>query len=290
MAAIMFGIFLGLLVALVIPWTHKTVRPAQASPTPQASVVPQTPAIQPAQTFTPALRSPSPALSQPFSDNDLPRLAGTWNQSFDDARATPLTELFAGTPVGNIAMAALTNSQAVHRLIISDMGMIEIRDEPEDTGTYVFERGSLTLVSNRTQRSDRYQYKLSVATAAIPMVAAGPGDGLLDLTGFSSYPTRWVRKTVGDPQSLLGVWTTPLLTFVTGSHIVFVYTPGTLEFKADQTYVLGLTRTQTGTVKAVNGVYTLTSGLASAQGNYQFEGSDQFVDTQARNTSVWKRQ
>jgi hypothetical protein len=289
-AAIMFAIFLGLLLALAIPWNHKTVRLAQSSTTPQSSVVPQTSVIPPAQTLTPALRSPNPALSQPVSNNDLPRLAGTWNAFFGDARATPLTELFAGTPVGNIAMAALTNSQSVHQLIITDTGMIEIRDEPEDTGTYLFERGSLTLVSNRTQRSDRYQYKLSIATTAIPLVAAAPGDGLLDLPGFSSYPTRWVRKADGDPESLIGFWKTPLLTFVTGSHIVFVYTPGTLEFRADQTYVLHLTRTQTGTLKAANGIYTLTSGLLSAQGSYRFEGNDQFTDTQARTTSIWKRQ
>jgi hypothetical protein len=68
------------------------------------------------------------------------------------------------------------------------------------------------------------QYKLSVTTAAIPLVMAGPGDGLLDLTGFSSYPTRWVRKGDGNPESLVGFWKTPLLTFVTGSHIVFLYT------------------------------------------------------------------
>jgi hypothetical protein len=82
---------------------------------------------------------------------------------------------------------------------------------------------------------------------------------------------------------------TPLLTFVTGSHIVFVYTPGTLEFSSDRTYFLHLTRIQTGTLKAANGVYTLTSGLLSAQGNYRFEGSDQFVDTQSGTTAVWKR-
>jgi hypothetical protein len=122
------------------------------------------------------------------------------------------------------------------------------------------------------------------------LVAAGPGDGLLDLTGFASYPTRWVRKADGNPESLIGFWKTPILTFVTGSHIVFLYTPGTLEFKADQTYILHLTRTQTGTLKAANGIYTLTSGLASAQGNYRFEGSDQFVDVQAGTTSIWKRQ
>jgi hypothetical protein len=119
---------------------------------------------------------------------------------------------------------------------------------------------------------------------------AGPGDGLLDLTGFSNYPTRWVRKGDGNPESLVGFWKTPLLTFVTGSHIVFLYTPGTFEFKADQTYVLHLTRAQTGTLKATNGIYTLTSGLLSAQVNYQFEGSDTFVDTQGKTTSIWKRQ
>jgi hypothetical protein len=295
-AAITLAIFFGFLLALVIPWNHRAANLTQASSTPPSSVVPQTSVIPqtsvtpPAQAITPALNRPTPALSQPFSENDLPRLAGTWNQFFDDARATPLTDLFARTPVGNIAMAALTNSQSVHQLIISDAGLIEIRDEPEDTGTYSFARGSLTLVSNRTQRSDRYQYRTSVASAAIPLVAAGPGDGLLDITGFSSYPTRWVRKAVGDPQSLVGVWKTPLLTFVTGAHIVFVYTPGTLEFRVDQTYVLHLTRTQTGTLKAANGIYTLTSGLASAQGNYQFESNDQFVDTQANTTSIWKRQ
>jgi hypothetical protein len=303
-AAITFAIFLGLLLALVIPWNHKTVSLTQLSPktqypvvprsyvvpaTPQPSVGPQTTVIPPVQTSTPALSTPTPALSKPSSDNDLPRLAGTWNQSFDDSRATPLTDLFAGTPVGNIVMAALTNQQSVHQLIISDTGLIEVREEPEDAGTYSFERGSLTLVSNRTQRSDRYQYRISVATAAIPLVAAGPGDGLLDLTGFSSYPTRWVRRANGDPQSIVGLWKTPLLTFVTGSHIVFLYTPGTLEFRADQTYVLRLTRTQTGTLKAANGIYTLTSGLSSSQGNYQFEGSDQFADTQGRVTSIWRR-
>ena len=288
--AVTFATILGLLLALVIPRNHKTTRLAQQSPAPQSSVVPQTSVIPPVQTVTPALHTPTPTLSQPTSDDDLPLLAGTWNESFDDARATPLTQLFAGTPVGNIAMAALTNSQSVHQLIITAPGMIEIRDEPEDTGTYSFARGYLTMISNRTRRSDRYQYKLSVATAAIPLVAAGPGDGLLDLTGFASYPTRWVRKADGNPESLIGFWKTPLLTFVTGSHIVFLYTPGTLEFKADQTYNLHLTRTQTGTLKAANGIYTLTSGLASAQGNYRFEGSDQFVDIQAGTTSIWKRQ
>jgi hypothetical protein len=286
--AITFAIFLGLLLALVVPWNHKTARLAQQWP-PQSTVVPQTSVIPPVQTATPALSTPTPTVSQPGSDNDLPLLAGTWNQSFDDARATPLTELFAGTPVGNIAMAALTNGQSVRQLIITSTGMIEIREEPEDAGTYSFARGYLTLISGRSQRSDRYQYKLSVANVAIPLVMAGPGDGLLDLTGFSSYPTRWVRKGDGNPESLVGFWKTPLLTFVTGSHIVFLYTPGTLEFKADQTYVLHLTRTQTGTLKAANGIYTLTSGLLSAQGNYQFEGPDQFVDTQARTTSIWKR-
>jgi len=186
-------------------------------------------------------------------------------------------------------MAALTNSQSVRQLMITETGMIEIREEPEDTGTYSFARGYLTLISSRTQRSDRYQYKLSVTNAAIPLVMAGPGDGLLDLTGFSSYPTRWVRKGDGNPQSLVGLWKTPLLTFVTGSRIVFLYTPGTLEFKTDQTYVLHLTRTQTGTLKATNGIYTLTIGLLSAQGNYRFEGSDEFVDIQGKTTSIWKR-
>lgn len=288
--AVTFATILGLLLALVIPRNHKTTRLAQQSPAPQSSVVPQTSVIPPVQTVTPALHTPTPTLSQPTSDDDLPLLAGTWNESFDDARATPLTQLFAGTPVGNIAMAALTNSQSLHQLIITAPGMIEIRDEPEDAGTYSFARGYLTMISNRTQRSDRYQYKLSVATAAIPLVAAGPGDGLLDLTGFASYPTRWVRKADDNPESLIGFWKTPLLTFVTGSHIVFLYTPGTLEFKADQTYTLHLTRTQTGTLKAANGIYTLTSGLASAQGNYRFEGSNQFVDIQAGTTSIWKRQ
>jgi hypothetical protein len=93
-----------------------------------------------------------------------------------------------------------------------------------------------------------------------------------------------------EARGIVGLWKTPLLTFVTGSHIVFLYTPGTFEFKADQTYVLHLTRTQTGTLKATNGIYTLTSGLLSAQGNYRFEGSDTFVDTQGRTTSIWKRQ
>ena len=288
--AITFATIVGLLLALVIPWSHKTPRLAQQSPHPQSSAIPQTSVIPPVQTVKPALRTPTPALSQPASDNDLLLLAGTWNQSFDDARATPLTELFAGTPVGNIAMAALTNSQSVRQLIITAAGMIEIRDEPEDTGSYSFARGYLTLISNRTQRSDRYQYKLSAATAAIPLVAAGPGEGLLDLTGFASYPTRWVRKADGNPESLVGFWKTPLLTFVTGSHIVFLYTPGTLEFRADQTYILHLTRTQTGTLKAENGTYTLSIGLASAQGSYRFEGSDQFVDVQAGTTSIWKRQ
>jgi TIR domain len=288
--AITFAIILGLLVALVIPWNHKTTRLAQQSPPPQSSVVPRTSAIPPVQTATPALSTPTPVVSRSTSDNDLPLFAGTWNQSFDDARATPLTELFAGTPVGNIAMAALTNNQSVRQLIIAGAGMIEIREEPEDTGTYSFARGYLTLISSRTQRSDRYQYKLSVANAAIPLVMAGPGDGLLDLTGFSSYPTRWVRKGDGSPESLVGSWKTPLLTFVTGSHIVFLYTPGTLEFRADHTYVLHLTRTQNGTLKATNGIYTLTSGLLSSQGNYQFEGSDEFVDIQGKTTSIWKRQ
>jgi TIR domain len=288
--AITFAIILGLLLALVIPRNHQTTRLAQQSPLSQSTVVPQTSVIPHVQTITPALRTPTPTLSQPASDNDLPLLAGTWNQSFDDARATPLTELFGGTPVGNIAMAALTNSRSVHQLIITSTGMIEIREEPEDTGTYSFARGYLTLISNRSQRSDRYQYKLSVANAAIPLVMAGPGDGLLDLTGFSNYPTRWVRKGDSNPESLVGSWKTPLLTFVTGSQIVFLYTPGTFEFKADQTYVLHLTRTQTGTLKATNGIYTLTSGLLSAQGNYQFEGSDTFVDTQGKTTSIWKRQ
>ena len=164
--------------------------------------------------YTGAFHPYPPALTQPASDNDLPLLAGTWNEWFDDARATPLTELFAGTPVGNIAMAALTNTQSVHQLNITGTGLIEIRDEPEDTGTYSFARGYLTLISNRTRHSDRYQYKLSVATAAIPLVTAVPGDGLLDLTGFSSYPTRWVRKADGNPESLVGFWKTPLLTFV----------------------------------------------------------------------------
>ncbi len=131
--------------------------------------------------------------------------------------------------------------------------------------------------------------KKSVAVGSLPLIAAVPGDRLLDLTGFSSYPTRWVRKSDGNPQSLLGIWKTPLLTFVTGSHIVFVYAPGTLEFSSDRTYFLHLTRIQTGTLKATNGVYTLTSGLLSAQGNYRFEGSDQFVDTQSGTTAVWKR-
>ena len=287
---IMFTTILGLFLAMVIPWNPKPPRIAQQSPPPQSTVVPQTSVIPPVQTVTPALSTPTPALTQPASDNDLPLLAGTWNEWFDDARATPLTELFAGTPVGNIAMAALTNTQSVHQLNITGTGLIEIRDEPEDTGTYSFARGYLTLISNRTRHSDRYQYKLSVATAAIPLVTAVPGDGLLDLTGFSSYPTRWVRKADGNPESLVGFWKTPLLTFVTGSHIVFLYTPGTLEFKTDKTYVLHLTRTQTGTLKAANGIYTLTSGLLSAQGNYRFEGSDQFVDTQASATSIWKRQ
>ena len=80
-----------------------------------------------------------------------------------------------------------------------------------------------------------------------------------------------------------------VLTFVTGSHIAFVYAPGTIEFSSDRTYFLHLTRIQTGTLKATNGVYTLTSGLLSAQGNYRFEGSDQFVDTQSGTTAVWKR-
>ena len=74
---------------------------------------------------------------------------------------------------------------------------------------------------------------------------------------------------------------TPLLTFVTGSHIVLVYTPGTLEFRPDKTYFLHLIRIQTGTLKATHGVYTLSVGLASAQGNYRFEGANQFADTQA---------
>jgi hypothetical protein len=288
--AVTFAIILGLLLALVIPWNHRTTRLAQHSPILQSSVAPQISVVPPVQTATPALRTPTPALSQSTSDNDLSLLAGTWNQSFDDARATPLTELFAGTPVGNIGMAALTNGQSVHQLIITGTGMIQIRDEPEDTGTYSFARGYLTLISSRTQRSDRYQYKFSVATAAIPLVMAGPGDGLLDLTGFSSYPTRWVRKGDGNPESLIGFWKTPLLTFVTGNHIVFLYTPGALELKADQTYVLHLTRSQTGTLKAVNGIYTLTIGFLSAQGNYRFEGSDQFVDIQGNTTSIWKRQ
>jgi hypothetical protein len=290
LVAVTFATILGLLLALVIPRNHKRTTLAQQSPLPQSSVVPQTSVIPPVPTVTPALHTPTPALSESSSDNDLPLLAGTWNESFDDARATPLTNLFAGAPVGNIAMAALTNSQSVHQLIITATGVIEIRDEPQDTGTYSFARGYVTLISNRTERSDRYQYKLSVATGAIPLVAAGPGDGLLDLTGFASYPTRWVRKADGNRESLIGFWRTPLLTFVTGSHIVFLYTPGTLEFKSDQTYILHLTRTQTGTLKAASGIYTLTSGLASAQGNYRFEGSDQFVDTQAGTTSIWKRQ
>lgn len=288
--AITFAITLGLLLALVIPWNHQKTRLARQSLLPQSTVVPQTSVVPPVQTITPALRTPTPALSQSASENDLPLLAGTWNQSFNDARSTPLTELFAGTPVGNIAMAALTNTQSVRQLLITSTGMIEIREEPEDTGTYSFARGYLTLISSRSQRSDRYQYKLSVANAAIPLVMAGPGDGLLDLTGFSNYPTRWVRKGDGNPESLVGFWKTPLLTFVTGSHIVFLYTPGTFEFNADQTYVLHLTRTQTGTLKATNGIYTLTSGLLSAQGNYRFEGSDTFVDTQDKTTSIWKRQ
>jgi hypothetical protein len=28
----------------------------------------------------------------------------------------------------------------------------------------------------------------------------------------------------------------------------------------------------------------------SAQGNYQFEGSDEFMDIQGKTTSIWKRQ
>ena len=148
---------LGLLLALVVPWNHKTTRLAQQSPPPQSTVIPRTSVIPPAQTATPALNTPAPAVSPSTSDNDLPLFAGTWNQSFDDARATPLTDLFAGTPVGNIAMAALTNNQSVRQLIITETGMIEIREEPEDTGTYSFARGYLTLISSRTQRSDRYQ-------------------------------------------------------------------------------------------------------------------------------------
>jgi hypothetical protein len=287
--AIIFATFLGLLVALVVPLSHRPARVAQQSTTPSSSATPLSSLVPPLSTSTPARGSPTPRVSQSASENDLPLLAGTWNEAFDDPRATSLTEVFAGTPVGHIAMAALTNPQSVHQLVISDTGLIEIRDEPEDRGTYSFEHGALTLVSDRTHGSDRYQYKLSVAAGSLPLIAAVPGDGLLDLTGFSSYPTRWVRKSDGNPQSLLGIWKTALLTFVTGSHIVFVYAPGTLEFSSDRTYFLHLTRIQTGTLKATNGVYTLTSGLLSAQGNYRFEGSNQFVDTQSGTTAVWKR-
>jgi hypothetical protein len=287
--AIMFATFLGLLVALVVPLNHRPARVAQQLANPSSSATPLSSLVPPISTSTPTHESPTPQSSRSASENDLPLLAGTWNEALDDPRATSLTELFAGTPVGHIAMAALTNPQSVHQLVISDTGLIEIREEPEDTGTYSFERGSLTLVSNRTHASDRYQYKLTVAAGSLPLIAAVPGDGLLDLTGFSSYPTRWVRKGDGNPLSLLGTWKTPLLTFVSESHIIFVYTPGTLAFRGDKTYFLHLTRIQTGTLKATNGVYTLTSGLLSAQGNYRFEGPDQFVDTQSGTTAVWKR-
>jgi hypothetical protein len=287
--AIMFATFLGLFVASFIPFNRRAVPIAVRSATPYNAATPQSTFPPPVATPTLALESPTPTFSQSTSENDLPLLAGTWNEAFSDPRGTTLTELFAGTPVGHIGKAALTNPQSVHQLVISDMGMIEIREEPEDTGTYSFERGSLTLVSARTHGSDRYPYKLSVATESIPLIAASPGDGLLDLTGFSSYPTRWVRKADGNTRSLLGIWKTPPLTFVNGSHIVFVYTPGTLEFRADKTYFLHLIRIQTGTLKATHGVYALSVGLASAQGNYRFEGANQFVDTQAGTTAVWKR-
>ena len=42
-------------------------------------------------------------------------------------------------------------------------------------------------------------------------------------------------------------------------------------------------------IEQSNGTYTLTTGLASASGNYQFEGPNQFLDTQAGNASVWRR-
>jgi len=50
-----------------------------------------------------------------------------------------------------------------------------------------------------------------------------------------------------------------------------------------------LVLTQNGTLKATNGIYTLTSGLLSAQENYQFEGSDEFVDIQGKTTSIWNQ-
>ena len=73
------------------------------------------------------------------------------------------------------------------------------------------------------------------------------------------------------------------------SYRVFVQ-PGNIGAQSRPDYVLHLTRTQTGTLKATNGTYTLTSGLLSTQGNYRFEGSEQFVDTQGKTTSIWKRQ